>query len=205
MFKKFKSMDEAFRQVRWLSLGSMLLSAVVSIWSVFLGLAHAATAEQRIYVLSDGKVLEAVAADRKQNLPVEARDHLRTFHRLFFNLDPDEKAIRANMDRALYLADGSAKALYDDQVEKRFIGGLISGNISQSVMLDSIWLDLNTEPYAFRCVGRQTLTRATSVTTRLLVTQGFLRSVERSDNNPHGFLIERFEVVDNKELKTQSR
>ena len=148
MFKKFQSMDEAFRQVRWLSLGSMLLSAVVSIWSVSVGLSHAATAEERIYVLSDGKVLEAVAADRKQNLPVEARDHLRVFHRLFFGLDPDEKAIHANIDRALYLADGSVKALYDDEVEKGFIGGLISGNISQSVMVDSIWLDLNVQPYA---------------------------------------------------------
>ena len=205
MFKKFKSMDEAFRQVRWLSLGAMVLSAGITVCALWRSLAAVAMADRRIYVLSNGKVLEAIAGDREANLPVEARDHLKTFHRLFFNLDPDEKAIRSGMGRALYLADGSAKALYDDEVEKGYISGLISGNISQSVVLDSIWLDMNSEPYAFRCLGLETLTRATSVTTRTFVSEGFLRSVARSDNNPHGLLIERLEVVENRELKTQNR
>ena len=46
MFNKFKSLDAAFQQVRWLSLGSLLLSALVSIWSVHAGLAAAAKAEE---------------------------------------------------------------------------------------------------------------------------------------------------------------
>ncbi len=205
MFKKFKSMDEAFRQVRWLSLVAMGLSAGVTTWVVGWSFAQVAKADNRIYLLSNGKVLEAVARDREDNLAVEARDQLKTFHRLFFNLDPDDKSIRAGMGRAMYLADGSAKRLYDDQVEKGYIGGLISGNISQSVVLDSIWLDLNSEPYQFRCLGLETLTRSTSVTTRSFISQGYLRSVARSDNNPHGLLIERLEVVENRDLKTQNR
>jgi conjugative transposon TraK protein len=205
MFKKFKSLNEAFKQVRWLSLGSIVLCAVISCWAIVHGFSETDRVMQRIYILSDGKVLEAMAADRRENVPVELRDHLRTFHRLFFDLDPDEKAIRNAMDRSFYLGDGSIKALYEDQVEKGFISGLISGNISQSVVLDSIWLDVDQEPYAFRCAGTQTLTRATSITTRSLITQGFVRTVERSDNNPHGFLIERFEVVENKDLKTVNR
>jgi conjugative transposon TraK protein len=205
MFKKFKSMDESFRQVRWLSLGSMLLSAVVSSWAVYFGISQIEKAGSRIYVLFDDKVFAAVATDRRENLPVIARSHIRAFHRYFFNLDPDEKAIRVNMDRAFYLADGSAKTLYNNQLEKGFIAGLISGNISQSVVLDSIWLDLSSEPYAFYCTGSQLLTRATSITTRSFVTKGSLRSVEASDNNPDGFLIEGFEVVENKDLKTQNR
>ena len=198
-------MDEAFRQVRYLSLVAMGLSAGITIWAVWWSFDQVAKADRRIYLLSNGKVLEAIAGDREDNLPVEARDHLKTFHRLFFNLDPDDKAIRASMGRALYLADGSAKRLYDDEVEKGYIGGLISGNISQSVVLDSIWLDMNSEPYAFRCMGLETLTRATSVTTRTFISQGYLRSVARSDNNPHGLLIERLEVVENRDLKTQNR
>ncbi len=198
-------MDAAFRQVRWLSLVAMGLSAGLTIWAVWWSFAQVAKADRRIYLLSNGKILEAVAVDRDENLAVEARDHLKTFHRLFFNLDPDDKAIRAGMGRALYLADGSAKRLYDDQVEKGYIGGLISGNISQSVVLDSIWLDLDSEPYPFRCLGLETLTRATGVTTRSFVTQGYLRRVTRSDNNSHGLLIERLEVVENRDLKTQNR
>jgi hypothetical protein len=82
---------------------------------------------------------------------------------------------------------------------------LISGNISQSVVLDGIWMDLSAEPYPFQCTGTQILTRSTSITTRSFVTKGTLRSVEASDNNPDGFLIEGLEVVENKDLKTQNR
>lgn len=205
MFKKFKTLEDAFRKVRRLSLGFVVLSAAVSWWAIYNGRREAEMARKTVYVLCNGKAMEAVTAERKENLPVELRDHLRTFHRWFFDLDPDEKAIRASVTRSLYLADGSAKALYDDEVEKGFISGLISGNISESVVLDSIWLNVKEEPYAFRCIGTQTLTRTTSRTTRSLVTQGFVRNVERSDNNPHGFLIERFEVVENKDLKTVNR
>ena len=205
MFQKFRSMDEGFRQVRWLSLGSMLLSAVISIWAIYFGTTQAERAGSRIYVLFNDKVFAAVATDRRQNLAVIARNHIRTFHRYFFNLDPDEKAIKVNMDRAFYLADGSAKALYDNQLERGYISGLISGNISQSVVLDSIWMDLSAEPYPFQCTGTQILTRATAITTRSFVTRGTLRSVEASDNNPDGFLIEGLEVVENKDLKTQNR
>lgn len=205
MFIKFKTLEEAFRKARRLSLGIVVMCGVISWWAIYNGTREAEKARQTVYVLWNGKAMEAVAADRKENLPVELRDHLRMFHRYFFDLDPDEKAIKASVTRSFYLADGTAKALYDDEVEKGFINGLISGNISQSVVLDSIWLDIDVEPYGFRCIGVQTLTRTTSVTTRSIVTQGFIRNVERSDNNPHGFLIERFEVVENKELKTVSR
>jgi len=32
-----------------------------------------------------------------------------------------------------------------------------------------------------------------------------LRNVSRSDNNPHGFLIERWATIANKDLKTTAR
>jgi conjugative transposon TraK protein len=205
MKKLFQTIEQQFKGARKVWIAAMGLAMVVSVCSIYYGFHAAAAADQRIYLLSSGKVLEAVASEREENLTVEARDHLRMFHRLFFDLDPDEKLIRANIGQALYLADGSAKKLYDDQQEKGWIGGLVSGNISQSVELDSIVVDLDVEPYVFRCVGVETLTRATNVTTRSLVTRGFLRNVQRSDNNPHGLLIERFEVVENKDLKTVNR
>jgi len=205
MFIKFKTLEEAFRRVRRLSLGFVLLSALISWWAIYNGRKEAERSRNTIYLLMDEKVLEAIAVDRNENLPVELRDHLRMFHHFFFDLGTDEKAIRASINRSYYLADGSAKALYDNLVESGFVNGLISGNISQSVELDSIWLNTDREPYAFRCMGVQTLTRSSNTTTRSIVTQGYIRRTVRSDYNPHGFQIERFEVVENKELKTVNR
>jgi conjugative transposon TraK protein len=161
--------------------------------------------QQRVYILASGKVLEALASERKENLPVEARDHIRTFHWLFFTLDPDERVIGDNLGKALYLADGSAKRMYEDLKENGYYANVISANISQRLVVDSIRVDMTNYPFSFRLYGSETITRATSVVTRELVTEGMLRETSRSDNNPHGFLIERWVIVSNRDVKTESR
>lgn len=52
----------------------------------------------------------ALSQDVQQNRPVEAREHIRRFHELFFSLSPDKSAIESNVQRALYLSDESASA-----------------------------------------------------------------------------------------------
>jgi conjugative transposon TraK protein len=136
---------------------------------------------------------------------VEARDHVRTFHTLFFTLDPDEKVIEGNLNRALYLADGSARRAYEDAKEAGFYAEVISADASQRIAVDSIRLDMTSYPYYFRCFAQETITRKTSIVTRDLVTEGYLRDVSRSDNNPHGFLIERWTVIENKDIKVEGR
>jgi conjugative transposon TraK protein len=156
-------------------------------------------------LLSSGKVLEALASDRRENLPVEARDHIRTFHELFFNLDPDEKLITASVGRSLYLADGTARRVYDNLKEAGYYDNVISANISQRVEVDSIRLDTSRVPFYFHLYGAETITRTTSIVTRELETEGYLRLVQRSENNPHGFLIERWATLANKDVKTEAR
>ncbi|MGV3595198.1 MAG: conjugative transposon protein TraK, partial [Sediminibacterium sp.] len=123
----------------------------------------------------------------------------------FFSLDPDEKAIAASVKRALYMADGSAKKQYDDLLETGYIAGIISGNVSQKLVVDSVNVNTVAEPYAFRCYATLKIIRSTSLVTRSLISQGVLRSVARSDHNPHGFLIEHWEILDNKDLKIETR
>ena len=162
-------------------------------------------ARQSVYILSAGKALEAFASGRKDNIPVEAKDHIRTFHELFFTLSPDDNFITTNIRRALYLADGSAKKLYDNLKEGGYYAGIISGNVSQSIVVDSVTLDQATYPFYFRCWATQQIVRPTSVVTRSLLTEGWLRNSSRSDNDPHGFLIERWRTLENKDIKVENR
>ncbi|HEV2478077.1 MAG TPA: conjugative transposon protein TraK [Puia sp.] len=204
-FELFDTIERRFQRFRWLSLSFVLGASLLGCWGLYNGSREAERARKVVYVLRNGSILQATASGRDENLVVELRDHLRTFHHYFFDLDPNEKAIKASMNQSFYLADSSAKTLFDDQVEKGYINGLVSGNITVRVTLDSIWLDTHTEPYAFRCIGVQTFTRATSITTRSIVTRGYVRSINRADNNPHGFMIEQFAVEDNKDIKTVNR
>lgn len=205
MFPKTNNIETAFRHVRLFTVmvicGSFFFSALVA-WISYLMLNKSSNT---IYVLASGKAMEATAADRRENIPVEARDHIRNFHQLFFTLDPDEKVIEANLGKALYLADGSAKRLYDNLRENGYYAGIISGNISQQVAVDSIVLDTRPYPMVFRCYATERIIRPTSIVTRSLITEGWLRTTGRSDNNPHGFLIERWVIIDNKDLKVEER
>ena len=156
-------------------------------------------------MLANDKALEAYASTRKENIPVEARDHVKTFHQAFFSLEPDEKVIRENINRALYLADFSAKREYDNLLEKGYYTQIIAGNVSQNIRVDSVKVDLREYPYPFRCHATQQLVRATSTVTRSLITQGQLRTISRSDHNPHGFLIEQWRILENKDIHVRNR
>lgn len=205
MFPRMRSLDSAFRLIRGTCVAVIVGAFCLGGYLFFEANHQVSLAQARIYILSGGKALEAVAGERKENIPVEARDHIRDFHLLFFTLDPDEKVIGDNLNRALYLADGSARRVYENLKESGYYAGVISANISQRVTVDSIHLDLSGYPYYFRCYGQETIVRVTSMVTRELVTEGYLRDVSRSDNNSHGFLIERWAILQNRDLKVEQR
>lgn len=205
MFTKMKNIDTAVRHLKAFSITVVAGCVAICCFAVWKSFSLVSETQSRVYILSGGKALEAFSAGRKDNLPVEARDHVKTFHELFFTLDPDDKSIEATITRALYLADGSAKRAYDDLKENGYYAGLISGNVSQTISVDSVMVDVAEYPYHFRCYATQSITRPTSLTTRSMVTEGALRNVSRSDNNPHGFLIERWNTIENRDLKTIAR
>ncbi|MBS1915568.1 MAG: conjugative transposon protein TraK [Bacteroidetes bacterium] len=205
MFRKAQHIDTAFRHIRSFSVVLIVACFFICAFALYENHKVIREAQQRIYILANGKALEAFASERKENIPVEARDHIRMFHHYFFSLDPDEKVITQNIGRALYLADGSAKKQYDDLKENGYYINVVSGNISQHIEIDSVEVNTGSYPFYFKCIAHETIIRITSMVTRSLITEGFLRNTERSDNNPHGFLIERWHVLENKDIKTEAR
>lgn len=197
MFRQLKNIESAFGHIKKFSIAFLAACMLLTASVVYLCFDKIEQADRRVLILYKGKVLEAFAADRRQNLPVELRDHIRTFHQYFFTLDPDEKAISAGVGKALYLADNSAKLAYDNLREAGYYNNLISANISQGIEVDSIRLG-SEEPYNFTCYATQRLIRSTSTVLRKLVTRGRVRVLAtQTDHNPHGFLIENWETLVN--------
>lgn len=205
MFKPTQNIDTAFRSMRAMMMVVVAGSLLISVYALYQNAKLASGIQDRVYVLANGSALQATSGSRKDNLLVEAKDHVQRFHELFFTLDPDEKAITATIKKALYMADATAKKQYDDLVETGYIAGIISGNVSQQVSVDSVTVSTITTPYTFRCYANIKIIRSTSIVTRSLISQGALRDVARSDHNPHGFLIEHLEIVENKDLKIENR
>jgi conjugative transposon TraK protein len=198
MFQHFKNIDTAFKHIRRFCYLFLAACTLLVGFCIYKSYQLVDRAQNRVHILYNGKVLEALASDRKTNLPVELRDHIRVFHEDFFTLVPDDKQIAATIGKALYLADGSAKTAYDNLREAGYFNNLVSGNISQQVMVDSIRLDLDHYPYGFTCYATEKLVRSTSTTVRSLVTAGEVSDLKtETDNNPHGFLIQGWQILQN--------
>ena len=133
------------------------------------------------------------------------REHVRRFHELFFSLAPDKDAIEGNINRALLLADKSALSCYRDLQEAGYYNRMIAGNVIQRIAIDSMQCDFGSYPYHIKTFARQQILRESSLTERSLVTTCQVVDATRSDSNPQGFLIERFTIVENKNLGTYDR
>lgn len=205
-FKSLKTIESSFRQIRFFTLLFIGLCGGICGYAVWKSYSFAEAQREKIYVLDNGKSLMlALSQDLSQNRPVEAREHVRRFHELFFALSPDKAAIESNIRRALFLADRSAFNYYKDLAEKGYYNRLISGNINQFVKVDSVSCNFDVYPYQVMTYARQRIVRESNITERLLVSRCQLVNTTRSDNNPQGFLMERFEVVDNRDLNTERR
>ena len=210
-FKSLNNIETSFRQIRLFALVFICLCALVTGFAVWNSYSFAEKQRQKIYVLDNGKSLMlALSQDMAQNRPVEAKSHVQRFHELFFTLSPDKDAIESNVRRSLFLADKSAYNYYKDLSEKGlsekgYYNRVISGNINQTVEIDSMKCDFNQYPYRVDTYARQLIVRESSLTVRSLVTTCRLLNATRSDNNPHGFIMEAFTITENKDLQTIKR
>ena len=205
-FQSLRNIETAFRQIRLYILLFALLSAGVSGYALYSSYRFAEKQREKIYVLDQGKSLMlALSQDASRNRPVEAREHVRRFHELFFSIAPDKDAIEENMSRAFALCDKSAFDYYKDLAEQGYYNRAISGNVNQRIVIDSIHCNFESYPYEVTTYARQFILRQSNVTERSLVTSCTLQNSVRSDDNPQGFLMEHFLVRENQDLRSYKR
>jgi conjugative transposon TraK protein len=205
-FKTLRNIENSFKQIRLYAIVFAVLCFGVAGYAIWESYRFAELQRQKVYVLDNGKSLMlALAQDASINRPVEAREHIRRFHELFFTLAPDKSAIENNMKRAFNLADKSAFDYYKDLAEKGYYNRIISGNVQQRLEVDSVICNFETYPYAVKTYAKQFIIRSSNVTKRNLVTSCYLVNSVRSDNNPQGFNIEKFTVLQNNDLEIIER
>ncbi|WP_037316040.1 conjugative transposon protein TraK [Salegentibacter sp. Hel_I_6] len=205
-FKTLRNIENSFRQIRLYATAFAILCTSVTGVAIWKSYRFAEEQRQKVYVLDQGKSLMlALSQDASINRPVEAREHVRRFHELFFTLAPDKNAIESNIKRAFNLADKSAFDHYKDLSEKGYYNRIISGNVQQRIEVDSVVCNFEAYPYTVRTYAKQFIIRSSNLTKRNLVTSCYLLNSVRSDNNPQGFTIEKFIVLENKDIESIAR
>jgi conjugative transposon TraK protein len=200
-----KNIETSFQMTKTLAISAILGSVIYSLVLTYFYYKNTQDVAERVYILSSGAAIEAFSSNVRENRPAEAKHHIKRLHELFFTISPDPKSIQRNMERAYYYGDESIKKLYDAYAEKQFFNDMITANAVQEISIDSVKLNMRDYPFHANCFASLTIKRATTTTTRNLITECSMIEVSRSDNNPHGLMVQDWRVIENKDIKTENK
>ena len=177
MIKSLNNLQSAFSLVRIYVIMITVMCAVVSVGSVWWSLDFAERQREKVYVLDGGaSLVMALQQDVNQNRPAEARAHVKLFHEYFFTISPDKNTI-----------------------------GVIAAGINCEIQTDSVVVNTAVYPFKALYYGKTAIVRSSNITYRNLETECELVSCARSDQNPHGFMIEKWRVIDNSDITVVKR
>lgn len=194
-----KNIEAKIRLATWVAFGSFITAIILTIIVSAYASRQVADARKSIYILNNNVPLQAIQTDMQLNRLAEYRANVDLFHSLFFSLTPDDHYIEYQMKKAMYLVDQSGMEEYNDLKENGFFNAILSSSSVLTLQTDSIALDM--PKHYFRYYGKLKIDRRSSTVLRSLITEGYLKDIPRSDNNPHGVLIINWKTLENKDLQ----
>jgi conjugative transposon TraK protein len=198
-----KNIEQKIKINKTISLASILFAVIIVIVGFVFAYKLIEDSRKSLYVIDNGVPILVKQTDELLNRPVEYKSQVELFHRLFFTLAPDDRYIKENVEKSLYLIDDSGKKEYTNLREKGFYNQIISGNSLVTVRNDSIKLDLPNKKFIY--YGRQMINRKNSLIIRKLITEGDFEDMIRSPNNPHGVLLRNWRILDNSEISNKAK
>ena len=193
-----KNLEAKIRLAAITAIASLIIALLMVIVVSISAYKQVENARKTIYLLDNNIPLMARQTSMQMNRPAEYRADVDLFHSIFFDLTPDDKYIEYQMKKAMYLVDESGVQQYNNLKEKGYFTSILSTSSVLTLQTDSIYLDMPRK--YFRYYGKQEIDRRSTQVTRSLVTEGYLRDIPRSQNNPHGVLITGWKTLENKDL-----
>lgn len=182
-------------------LRASLLFMVVAYVLTVLGLVayHYKTIEKinsRVYLIENsGNVMTAeVKSFTKAEKEIMVRDHVTDFYRSFFAFD--QFTFETNTERALLLIGSSGKKIYEEYVQEDVPRYLKSSSAVVTIEIEELIVDMDSNVPRVRVKAIQTTRTGRTEGKRRLISNVFwISETSRNIDNPHGLLIEDFELV----------
>ncbi len=205
-FSSLQNIQKAFALTRIYLILITFFALSIGGYVIYSSYQFAEAQRDKIYVLENGQpLLLALSHNVEDNRTAEAMSHVRRFHEYFFTISPEKTAIEYNINKALFLSDNVAADYYIRLKEEGFYERIISAGILCEIMVDSVKIDDTTYPYKAYTYGKTSIIRSTSILYRNIETECDLVNSTRTENNPHGFIIEKWKIIDNSDIKEVKR
>ncbi|RZJ23697.1 MAG: conjugative transposon protein TraK [Acinetobacter sp.] len=194
-----KNIESKIRLATMVAIGSFFTSIIIAVSVSFFAYKQVEIARRSIYILDNNVPILAKQTDVQMNRPAEYKAHVDLYHSIFFSLTPDDKYIEYQMKKSMYLIDESGVQQYNNLKEKGYFTSILSSSSVLTIQTDSIYINLPKK--YFRFYGKVKIDRRSTVVLRSLITEGYLKDIPRSENNPHGVLITKWKTLENKDLE----
>ena len=205
IIKYFDTIETSFRKLKFITVASIASGVIIALGAVYISGQQMLSNNDNIYVIDRGSAVMAARNGQDAYRDLEVKDHIERFHELMFNLSPNSESIKRNLDRALVMSDKSAYDYWSDLSERGFYSRIVSANISQEIVIDSVKVDMSSYPYQAKTYAKVFMLRESNITAYDFESSCRLVDVERSQSNPHGLMIEKFRVSKNENLGTRQR
>ena len=205
IIKYFDTIETSFRKLKFITVASIASGVVIALGAVYISGQQMLSNNDNIYVIDRGSAVMAARNGQDAYRDLEVKDHIERFHELMFNLSPNSESIKRNLDRALVMSDKSAYDYWSDLSERGFYSRIVSANISEEIVIDSVKVDMSSYPYQAKTYAKVFMLRESNITAYDFESSCRLVDVERSPSNPHGLMIEKFRVSKNENLGTRQR
>ena len=205
IIKYFDTIETSFRKLKFITVASIASGVIIALGAVYISGQQMLSNNDNIYVIDRGSAVMAARSGQDAYRDLEVKDHIERFHELMFNLSPNSESIKRNLDRALVMSDKSAYDYWSDLSERGFYSRIVSANISQEIVIDSVKIDMSSYPYQAKTYAKVFMLRESNITAYDFESSCRLVDVERSPSNPHGLMIEKFRVSKNENMGTRQR
>ncbi|MBQ4820584.1 hypothetical protein [Aquimarina sp. MMG016] len=196
--KTLKDIPTSFALAKRAVFLCLIVSVIVSAGSLTWAFFTAQSMRKTAYILTeDGQAALVqgiyggeIDAYRKP----EIMNHIKMFHTSFWEVD--QFNYKRKVDQALYLAGRSGKQLYKTLEANGHFAKLSTENLRQKIVIDSIKVNDKSSPYQGRFYGKLRVLRTDQKTESVneIRAKFVLYNVSRTNKNPHGLLIENYDL-----------
>jgi hypothetical protein len=132
----------------------------------------------------------------------EYKDHVRDFYNLWYSFD--QNTFYDNTDRALWLIGERGKELKEEYEMQKVYENVFEKNMIVNVEVLNIDIDVNQRPMVGIIEGIQTIRRGMGEIRRNLVVEFSITDAQgRSEKNPHGAVIKKWNVIDKSPIENE--
>jgi hypothetical protein len=189
--------NSAFRLMRFVTAATVACCFIFAAYLFYITSERLKENNSIIYIIDpEGKMYSAEKVKQTIHTRLfEYENHVKNFYTLFNSYD--QFSYKKNIEAALNLIGDQGRLLYDLELELDTYSTLREKNLSLSVEITDIHIDINTVPLSGTVTGVQTIRRLQGELKRNMNIYFTLKDVSRSKLNPHGVLIDIYKITDN--------